>query len=720
MKSLKHNYSIQHSPMHVAIACMMIFLVAQSASSQEILRTRFGLFGQVALNRHNADFLRIPETESCCLGFTGGNGTGFGTGALVELPLGESLLLGGRLSFLAHPFSMTTPELTYIITSSGGGVGSFEHRLTGSLATLGLEPMVAYRPFGSLLLQAGVRAGIPLSSSYEQKEQLVQPSGAGTFQSADGSDSHTRTRNVFSGALPSPGVQIAPVVGVSYELPINAQGTLLLAPEVSYQFGLTNVIADLDWKINVLRAGIALKYSPLPGKRNIRERKEVIDTVRVIASAAGAEYARGMETSSESESETDDLILTTETVRRTDTLFEEPKPMLQALVTASGVEADGTELPVMRLRVEEFSSTLMTPLLHYVFFEENSAGIPDRYNSLRRDETERFNIDRINSPDRLPTYHHLLNIVGRRMLDYPKATITLTGCNQDIREEKGNVALSRQRAEAVKRYLMETWGIADGRIRLEARNLPSMAANTLTADGSEENRRVEITSSDWHILEPIITNDTLRRANPPGLRFRPTAAADAGLASWELIARQQGEVLSRFEGRDSIPSTLDWNVEREHASIPRYDADITYTLAVTDSRGSRAESRGMLPVEQVTIRKKRTERRGDKEINRFSLILFEVRSADLMPAHTPIIALIKNYIKPASTVTVTGYTDRLGQTKYNQQLAENRAAAVTKALGRGTAESKGVGQADLFNSDLPEGRLYTRTVDVVVETPVVE
>lgn len=44
--------------------------------------------------------------------------------------------------------------------------------------------------------------------------------------------------------------------------------------------------------------------------------------------------------------------------------------------------------------------------------------------------------------------------------------------------------------------------------------------------------------------------------------------------------------------------------------------------------------------------------------------------------------------------------------------------AVTNGLGTGVSGSQGRGEADLFDTELPEGRLYTRTVKVIIETPV--
>jgi outer membrane protein OmpA-like peptidoglycan-associated protein len=339
---------------------------------------------------------------------------------------------------------------------------------------------------------------------------------------------------------------------------------------------------------------------------------------------------------------------------------------------------------------------------------------------LQGGEVAGFDIDRVNSPEKLPTYHHLLNIIGRRLRDNPTATLTLTGCNQDIRDEKGNVGLSRQRAEAVRGYLKDVWGIADNRIGIETRNLPVKAANTETQDGAEENRRVEITSNDARILAPVITSDTLRKTDPPSMRFRTGAVADAGMSSWQLTVVQDGKLLKRFDGTGDVPAALDWDIEREAGTTPRYQGDLHYTLTARDAAGTEARAEHTIPVEQLTISKKRTERRGDREIDRSSLILFDVRSADISAAGATIIPLIRDRIQPTSTVTVTGYTDRLGDAAYNQQLADGRAAAVAKALGMGANKgvSKGIGEADLYDNSLPEGRLYTRTVDVVIETPV--
>ena len=68
---------------------------------------------------------------------------------------------------------------------------------------------------------------------------------------------------------------------------------------------------------------------------------------------------------------------------QTDTIVQEvmPEPLLTS-VTAVGVQEDGSEVPTATLRVEEFISTNMRPLLNYVFFAEKKSELPERYKTI--------------------------------------------------------------------------------------------------------------------------------------------------------------------------------------------------------------------------------------------------------------------------------------------------------------------------------------------------
>jgi outer membrane protein OmpA-like peptidoglycan-associated protein len=177
-----------------------------------------------------------------------------------------------------------------------------------------------------------------------------------------------------------------------------------------------------------------------------------------------------------------------------------------------------------------------------------------------------------------------------------------------------------------------------------------------------------------------------------------------------------------FNGTGAIPGILDWNIDEERGTHPTTEAPVVYKLTVIDEKGAKVETGSEIEVEQLTIHKKRIERIADKEIDRFGLILFDVRSSEINSDNARIINLIKSYIRPTSTVSVKGLTDRLGNAAQNQSLAEERAKSTAKALGISTNEQnvRGVGNANLYAPELPEGRLYTRTVEIIVETPIIE
>ncbi|MDT8324608.1 MAG: OmpA family protein, partial [Bacteroidota bacterium] len=364
-------------------------------------------------------------------------------------------------------------------------------------------------------------------------------------------------------------------------------------------------------------------------------------------------------------------------------------------------------------------SSEMRPLLNYVFFEENSSELPDRYEKLALAETGSFAIRDLKNLDVLDTYYHVLNIVGSRMQQFPEATLQLVGTNSAEGLEAANDQLSRQRAETVRDYLQTAWGIDPSRLSVDARDLPAKPSNVDELDGIRENRRVELYSSAPEILDPVIIEDTLRSVDPPLIRFRPAVTSDAGVLDWALRVRQGRADLKGFRGRLDPPETVDWDVQSDRENIPRSDEDLRYVLTVTDAAQQVVSSEtGTLAVEQITVQKKRRQQLGDRIIDRYNLILFDFNSEQLGPRNERIIGMIRPRIADNATVTITGYTDRIGETSVNQPLSEGRARAAARALGVPLDRASGRGETDMYTNELPEGRFYCRTVTILVETPV--
>ncbi len=713
----------------LAVALLPLGFLAAGArlAAQEPIRPRYGLFGGYAINRHDADFLALPGVPSCSPGFTDGSGGGPILGALYELPLSERLLLGLRAGYAGHDATLTAREPVYLIVDGTGRPGAIEHRLRGTLGTIGLEPSIQARPFGGVLggffVALGARAGAYIARRYDQAEQIVDPVDAGTFLDAAGNDSRSRVRNQSSGDIPGgSSLLLEGTIGLGIDLPMNARGTVLLAPEISYAYAFTDVASGVNWKPNGARATIAVKYSPAPEPPKPTGRDTVFlrdTTSRSSASIATATLTLQHRAETHETIELPDSIIERTTIRES-YLRELPVPPPPVCsIAVSGVDADGNEEPMATLRIEEFMSTVAHPLLNYVFFEPGSSTIPDRYTRLAAAQADTFRIESLFGAGTMEVYHTMLNVIGQRLRKYPRAMLTLTGCNMDAREEKGNLDLSRSRADEVRRYLTGVWGIDEGRIRIEATNLPAKRSNPLTPDGQAEDRRVEISSDTPEILDVLLSGDTARTSAPPTVRLRPSLSAAQGAGAWRVRIMQHGALLKELSGTGAPPAALDWDPLADRANPPRFDDSISIEMEATDAAGQPTRCGAMLATRVVTLREKRQQQVGDFSIDRYNLILFNVGEAGITPTNQRIIDMVSSRLRPTSELTVEGFADRTGSAESNQRLSAQRASATAQALARPEATTRGVGEARLlYPNDTPEGRFYCRTVQITVKTPL--
>nr|MCU0331390.1 OmpA family protein [Candidatus Kapabacteria bacterium] len=109
-------------------------------------------------------------------------------------------------------------------------------------------------------------------------------------------------------------------------------------------------------------------------------------------------------------------------------------------------------------------------------------------------------------------------------------------------------------------------------------------------------------------------------------------------------------------------------------------------------------------------------------IERYRLVFFEFDAATISVLDAPTIDLIRKRMRTSSRVTITGLTDRIGDAKYNTGLSQRRADAVRSAIVERIVPeamvASGAGPKAIHDNDLPEGRMYNRTVVLEVATPV--
>lgn len=665
----------------------LTFLIPLSGIAQD-RPLEFGLMGGLGLVAHDASFSKLGTFPSCCPEFTGGSGTGAVLGGYAAFSLSENLRIHTRLLSSSEPAIMTDDERTVVADLRNGASvvdALFRHELSASIATIGLEPLISWQPLSSLELLFGPRIAFTTTASFTQRETLIEPADYGAYLGDD------RIWVDNSGLIPdAQTVRIGIVVAARYSLPMNADSTLVLVPEASYVYDLSGIAANVAWKSHQLRLTAGVGWRP---------RREQEPDVEPVPPS------------------------TTE-VQQIVEVPADRKPPLAGSIRGVAVQANGSEEALLEIRVEETVAKELRPLLPFIYFGVGDARIPDRYRRRSRDQAAGFREDQLYADSTLGIYHDILNIVGRRMQNRPNATITLTGTVSSTPQDNGQ-DLAKRRADAVKEYLVSTWGIAASRVNTVARGslpeLPTRASDPGDVElAHEENRRVEIACSDPSVLAPVLTTDTLRVSNPPSVRFWTQNLTSSKLSSWNVSARQSGVGLYSSSGSGDLPPSHLWNIAADRGKTPLAEEPIEYQLRLEDDRGSVFVTPPVaIPVRQLTISRKKIERVGDREIERFSLILFDFDESSIKGQNASIVSIIASRTQAATSVTITGSTDVIGSEVYNGQLARSRATETAKALGlTSTARIVSTGEQGPYTMSLPEGRAYSRTVVVTVETPI--
>jgi outer membrane protein OmpA-like peptidoglycan-associated protein len=703
---------------------------------QESLRDNYGIYGAFSLNIHDANFMKIPDCPSCSPGYRNGNGTGANLGLVYDAHLQRDLLLGTKVLYRGIGGELSVIEPVQLLVSGVPTLGEFKHTINSSISIFGIESTLRYSIVDNLFLSFGVNISYLLNKDYQQYERIISPVNVGTFLDANGQNTFSRERNVFSGELQNANtINLSPLLSLSYKLPLNSGSTLFLEPELSYYHGITNIVIDplvQLWTVNSISLGLSVKYSPkqtpivVPKEEhklieNI-VRIDKIDTFRLQVDSVIIEYSPGLVFERIDEKTIGGLVTKTITTVRTDTIYTQRPSDINCSIVAVGVDTQGEEVPNPTFKIEEYVSNELNPLLNYVFFEDNSSTLPKRYSKINKDSASKFFISNLFRDSTLPIYYNLLNIVGRRMIENPTATLTIIGCNSDYGNEKGNMQLSIARANTVENYLIDVWGISHDRLKLSATGLSSKPSTPIgQPDKIAENRRVELYSDDPKILEYIFIEKIDRTANPPIARFKLSVQSELPISNWSINANQKSMPTLKFMKKgNEVPANIDWILSSSQKITPQFPEVINSAFIVEDISGTSQTCIGNdLRVNVKTVQEKRREMEGDYEIERFSLILFDFDEAKIDGMNKQIIDFIGNRLRFNSEIEIYGYTDRTGSKEYNRDLSDKRAQETKKLLKRTDINAKGIGSSTLlYDNEYPEGRFYCRTVQIIVKTKV--
>jgi outer membrane protein OmpA-like peptidoglycan-associated protein len=380
-------------------------------------------------------------------------------------------------------------------------------------------------------------------------------------------------------------------------------------------------------------------------------------------------------------------------------------------------------VPVLRKVRETF------PLRNYVFFEAGSTTIPKRYVSLTKGEAAHFKEEQLQevqpksralrSLRQMTVYYNILNILGDRMKRSPRTIIALSGAS-----EKDPV-FGKARAETVKRYLVDVFGIAGSRISTEGRDRPR---NPSVVHGATKelallwagDRRVDIESNSselmiqvgggpHYMLKPVQIVSELEDPLDGHVIFNVTGAREL-LTSWSMeITDDQGKV-QRFG-----PSSRDQESISGNTILgDRSQGDYKFVL-LGQTKGGKSVSK------ESSIHLIRREE-SKKEALRFSILFDFDQSKTIASYATFLTDIVTPLIPDSGLVMIHGHTDIIGDEVYNDSLSSQRVQdartiierAITSSAKKGiTFETFACGenlQVAPFDNFFPEERFYNRTV----------
>lgn len=626
----------------------------------------------------NTSSIAIIPGSTDCGTFSNGVAHGLFGGLTGEYALfGDVLEATAAIVYSRRPtdLSMMSPDNFEVLDPLTNSYVSFDrlHRFTSSLGYIAVEVGFRSRPVEllPLYIRAAFDAGNPLvDGTFEQTEEVSNP---GTVLFPD----DTRRHITASGEFPQLSTSYGASAYVGGVLPLSAN--VELCPEVGFRYGINSVSKQEKWKQSFVTAGIQLRYRfreedvPQPPPPEPPARTPEPEPIVVVA----------------------------------------PEPPPPVVITS---------ISTTPLEIRETVVTQTFPLLPYLFFDSTQSRLRSRYMHTSEPRTFREN----DLPKQtLEIYYNLLDVVGRRMTDKPDATLVVTGTTdgRELTSAADRRILAEERADGVIRYLSNRWSLDASRFVMRIAEAPSFPTNDNYLEGLQENRRVEISSTDVSILGPII-HTRFKEFVPVQTThvFSVQTQNPEQSLTWDLNVTRAGQLVGQKSAQGTPPKEVVFNLDQEMTSRL---GPVVGTVDTLDAQMRIGQSAGGYVAASTRFPVRKTV--SNFEVSRLSLIVFDFDQSEITEANQ---AMMKRVIAASassnSTATIKGSTDRLGEFAHNMELSTARAHSVEQYIRMAAPAVRiesvlGVGPSELpYDNALPEGRFYCRTVSLTITTPLRE
>lgn len=654
---------------------LSVFLGSASIINAQVpyWQWRAGIFGAGTLNIHSGDFSSYEGLQDCGT-FSDATTLGWTLGNLVDVRFDDTWGARARLGYWKADGDFTDPTpLSPMVALADGSLVRMvsEYELNTALDVITLDLLATYQLFPRFSIGLGPQIGYTTRAAFEQTESIIEPSGV-TF--AAGSTSRIILAAPFDqtdGLATTTELRLGATLEFGYDIPLSDR--MDLTPEIGGTFAFTNVLSSFDWTAHMARAGVRVTYLFGAEKSDVPPPPPAKEPAPVVI----------------------------------------PPTAPYVLLDVVGTREDGVTESVSEIVLSEATTVDVIPLLPNIFFDSASASIPTRYRD-RSSSTSGFVPNEIDG-NIIDVYHDILNIIGYRLQQRSSATLAVKGHVEPASGE-ADQALAQQRANNVRDYLVRVWKIDASRITVSAGLLPQHPSNRTISDGREENRRVELTSNDLAVLAPVRRVATKSRLIPDPINVLPTV--EPATASSVKITAADGRLVA--SENVAANSSMSWRPKTSDISTLLTSGQRRLIVTAASGEGDLyREARHVIGLRRSTALDGDAE--ADTIRERHRLVFFDFDDDKISATDAPYMEALQARLRTTSKITVTGYTDRIGDAGYNTGLATRRASRVASTIKERIVPERvterGAGPELIHDNNLPEGRMYNRTVVIEVATP---
>ncbi|MDX9789498.1 MAG: OmpA family protein [Candidatus Kapabacteria bacterium] len=643
---------------YILIALLFIGIAGDLSARESVfeneiiaLHPRAGLLS----NNYTSNFSSFQGSVDCGI-FTKGIAMGWSGGIFVEKDFDGLYQLGLGL-FYADRSALSSINNTFESRDNSTGnisMVTLRNSLDAQISYVEINPeirLLISNKFinGPLRISAGLRFGIPVSMNFTQEESIVSPENA-VFINPDGR--RTTIRDLASGEITNTSLQTGISAGI--ENLLNIGNGNFFTQQIIFDYNFNNIVKETDWTTYAVRLELGLRFS-------ISQSDDVITVPETIID--------------EPEQKSPTIIVE-----------EVPKPP-QPYIELS------TEI-ITESRIESGNELLATmPLVNSIFFENNSAEIPDYYKLINQPGMDLYNGNPVDF------HRNIIPAICTILNNHPNSRILLEGATSGPEHEPKGLELSKARTDAVKQAFVDL-GISPSRISFRALISPQYPSNQQYPEGVEENRRVDIWVTEAP-LQQYVDIQNYREFNgklvlnlqygnfPPGTKAMIKINDEHRSASGPGI--QQFTIKQRLnQGAEEFKIRTDVNVN----GVEKSDDKIVNINELTN--------------EVVDLSLKNFE----------AVLRFNYNSSDLTSENEALLKQLVQKLPDGSTILIIGSADTLGTAEHNRQLASDRAKKTEifiKKIAGNRLNIETNTNIDKFSDETPQGRFLNRSIKIRVK-----